>query len=361
MCEIVPAPPERRVHAARVWGNQRLRAATGSKILFLLPRVSQKAFDPVSFYDQVVSGQIQPEILERALTDPSVIQAFFDNGRALPGTGSTATVTPPEIAMRMTQDPRAALARTNAARAVAGMDRTQLEKAIKDLFAKLNQEGVALEARPGSKLAEGLANGDLSQLSPDELMAVLIALALYGQNRKNAGQVAGQANNPLAPSGSWGANGNRWGGGTSTTGANGNAAAPTGPAPSGPAPGGTVSGQHLAQCAANVAGRMGSTGYCYRGVKAAVREATGVQLTGGSAYQAADQLASSGRFSEVSVSPSELRNLPPGAVVVWGQTDASPHGHISVSLGDGREASDHVQTQMTSLRGAQNYRVFVPA
>jgi hypothetical protein len=85
-----------------------------------------------------------------------------------------------------------------------------------------------------------------------------------------------------------------------------------------------------------------------------------VQLTGGSAYQAADQLARSDRFREVSVSPDQLRSLPPGAVVVWGRTDRSPHGHISVALGNGQEASDHIQTQMTSLRGAQNYRVFVP-
>jgi hypothetical protein len=326
-----------------------------------VPRVPSSSLDAALVYEQIVSGQIAPEILERALTDPSVIEAFFQNGRVLPGTGGAATQTPPEIAIQMNQDPRATLARTNAARAVAGMDRTQLETAIKALFAKLNAEGLALEARPGSKLAEALATGDLSQLSPDELMAVLIALALYGQNRKNPGQVARQANVSLAPSGTWGPTGNKWGGGTATTGANGNAAVPTGPAPSGPAPGGTASGQRLAQSAANVAGRMGSTGYCYRGVKAAVRDATGVELSGGSAYQAADQLATSGRFSEVSVSPGELRDLPPGAVVVWGQTGASPHGHISVALGDGREASDHVQTQMTSLRGAQNYRVFVPA
>ncbi|MCA9552485.1 MAG: single-stranded DNA-binding protein [Myxococcales bacterium] len=47
-------------------------------------------------------------------------------------------------------------------------------------------------------------------------------------------------------------------------------------------------------------------------------------------------------------------------IVVWGKTAASPHGHISVALGDGREASDHIQSQITSLRGATNYRVFIP-
>jgi hypothetical protein len=125
-------------------------------------------------------------------------------------------------------------------------------------------------------------------------------------------------------------------------------------------PGGTASGQNLAQAAERTANTMGSTGLCYRGVKRSVAQATGVQLTGTSAYQAAGQLANSGRFREVNVGQNQLRNLPPGAVVVWGRTPQSRHGHISVALGGGREASDHVQRQITSLRGASNYRVFVP-
>ena len=56
----------------------------------------------------------------------------------------------------------------------------------------------------------------------------------------------------------------------------------------------------------------------------------------------------------------ELGDLPPGAVVVWGRTAASPDGHISVALGDGREASDHIDQQRTHLRGYTNYRVFFP-
>ena len=131
-------------------------------------------------------------------------------------------------------------------------------------------------------------------------------------------------------------------------------------APNSSAPGSTQSGQKLARSAARVARRMNRTGLCYRGVKAAVRNATGVQLTGGSAYQAANQLARSDKFKEVKVSQANLKKLPPGAVVVWGKTKRSPHGHISVALGDGREASDHIQRQITSLRGARNYRVFVP-
>jgi len=80
-----------------------------------------------------------------------------------------------------------------------------------------------------------MATGDLSQLDDSELVEVLIALAMYAQKRDNPGSVARGAGNPLAPRGSWGANGNTYGGGTSRTGANGNADAPMGPAPSGPA------------------------------------------------------------------------------------------------------------------------------
>jgi hypothetical protein len=326
-------------------------------------------FDPTRFYASVAAGEIdlrafEQDLLNRFALDQFAYAEFSPGDRTLPGPGGVATRSP-EIAYLASQDPRSVLARTQAAREVAavagGVDRGQLEAAIKELYQQLHAEGLPLEARPGSKLAEGLANGDLSQLSNAELIAVLISLAMYAQNKNNPGAVARNPNVPIAPRGTWGPNGNSHGGGTRRSGANGDADPARGPAPSGPAPNGTATGDRLAASANRVANRMGSVGYCYRGVKAAIRDATGVQLQGGSAYQAANQLSSSGRFREVSVSPSELRRLPPGAVVVWGQTDRSPHGHISVALGDGREASDHVQTQMTSLRGAQNYRVFLPA
>lgn len=246
---------------------------------------------------------------------------------------------------------------------IQGASRDELEQAIKDLFQELNAEGFPLEARPGSALAEAFATGDFSQVPPEDLAALLVALALYGQNRNNPGQVAQRPNMPLAPRGSWGGanGGNTYGGGTQHTGANAPAAAATGPAPTGTAPSsaGPLAGR-IGDAAESVAHEMGSTGWCYRGVaNALARE--GITVSGGSAYMAADQLAAMpDKFQEVSVSPDELRNLPRGAVVVWGQTGASPHGHISVALGDGREASDHVQSQITSLRGASNYRVFIP-
>jgi hypothetical protein len=319
------------------------------------------------FYALAYSGQLDVTEIERVIADQiSEGNKYAGNdGRLFPPSITGAPMRPADIAYLSSQDPRAVMAQTNAARDVAAassnLDRTQLETAVKELFAQLHKDGLPLEARPGSKLAEALANGDFSQLTNAEMVAVLIALAMYSQNRNNPGAVARNPHAPLAPRGTWTANGNSSGGGTQKRGANADADRARGPAPNGPAPNGTGSGDQLAACAAGVASDMGSVGRCYRGVKAAVREATGVQLSGGSAYQAAEQLSSSGRFREVSVSPSELRNLPPGAVVVWGSTDRSPHGHVSVALGDGREASDHVQSQITSLRGASNYRVFMPA
>lgn len=238
--------------------------------------------------------------------------------------------------------------------------RSELEKAIKDRFQQLNQSGLQLEARPGSKAAEALANGDLSGLSGEDLMQLLVSLAQYAQNRRNPQQVAQQPSAPLAPTGSWGSSGNSAGGGTSYTGANANAATPRGPAPAaGPIPPGSPGGVHLAETARDVAAAQNSTGWCFKYAAQSIAEATGVQLHGASAYMAADQLAASDKFKEITVSPDQLKDLPPGAVVVWGQTDVSPHGHISVALGNGQEASDHIQDQMTSLRGHQNYRVFI--
>jgi hypothetical protein len=99
-------------------------------------------------------------------------------------------------------------------------------------------------------------------------------------------------------------------------------------------------------------------GYCYRGVKHHLRQ-IGVNLTGGSAYQAADQLASSGRFREVQVSRGQLRSLPAGAVVVWNRGNGRRHGHISIATGDGREASDRIRRQITNY--PNSYRVFLPS
>jgi hypothetical protein len=202
-------------------------------------------------------------------------------------------------------------------------------------------------------LMRGMPNEDLltllALLNPDIQKSLAEAM---GQTAFREGGAApnvpvGTSNNFSAP--------------RSSGGATGGPSGATGAAPSGPAPGGTPAGQNLARVAEQTANSLGSVGWCYKGVSQAVAKAMpGVNLSGASAYMAADQLAASSKFKEVKVSPEELKKLPPGAIVVWGKTGASPHGHISVALGDGREASDHIQQQMTSLRGATNFRVFMP-
>ena len=106
------------------------------------------------------------------------------------------------------------------------------------------------------------------------------------------------------------------------------------------------------------------SGYCYRGVKNHMRS-IGVNLTGGSAYQAAGQLANNPRFREIRVSRDQLRQLPAGAVVVWDRDPnnrssggGKQHGHISISDGRGNEIADRPRRQMTNY--GPRFRVFIP-
>ena len=123
----------------------------------------------------------------------------------------------------------------------------------------------------------------------------------------------------------------------------------------------SAAGNSLASRARNIATSRNTTGRCYSGVADAVDAEVGRFLHGASAYMAADQLATHPSFQEIDTSASNLRDLPAGAVVVWGRTGVSPHGHISIALGDGREASDHIDVQRTQLRGHTNVRVFMPS
>ena len=108
----------------------------------------------------------------------------------------------------------------------------------------------------------------------------------------------------------------------------------------------------------------GPGGYCFKWVRQALERAGVKGVGGASAYMAADQLAKNPKFREVRVAPSDLPKLPAGAVVVWdrGGSGASSagkrHGHISISLGDGREVSDKVRKQITGM--GSKVRVFLP-
>lgn len=76
-----------------------------------------------------------------------------------------------------------------------------------------------------------------------------------------------------------------------------------------------------------------------------------------SAYMALDNFRNNKRFQEVKVSKDKLSSLPPGAVVIWDKGPGLPHGHISVALGGGREASSTVRNQ---LKLSTNFHVFLP-
>lgn len=234
------------------------------------------------------------------------------------------------------------------------MPQPGLELGLKGAMQQYNQMGAV-------GAAQGCAPGMDAMMQDMQLLVCLMAFALlmHQMQQMSGGQMGGCRPLPGGMPGQWGSQQRVPGGWDGKPGWGQNV--PPWTPPAGPMPGGTAMGQRLAGAAENVAMRRGTVGWCFAGAKESIRAATGLQLHGGSAYMAADQLAGSGRFREISVSPGQLRELPAGAVVVWGRTGVSPHGHISVALGDGREASDHVQRQMTSLRGHTNYRVFIPA
>lgn len=133
---------------------------------------------------------------------------------------------------------------------------------------------------------------------------------------------------------------------------------------------GTAFGNQVAAAAERSARQLNSVGRCALGVNNAL---TSLGIQGrGHAYQKAEQLERNPRFREVNIPAGDLSRLPAGAVVVWGRSGAKPYGHVSVALGDGREASDHIQRQITGGRygtdfgngpdpQGRQFRVFLPA
>ena len=117
----------------------------------------------------------------------------------------------------------------------------------------------------------------------------------------------------------------------------------------------------LVTSAKSVAADMNTVGRCYAGVSKAVRAVDPtINLTGESAYMAADQLANSKRFQEVSVDAKSVKNLPAGSIYVLGKSDKHKHGHIAVLGGDGTEYSDHSQKIIKNMSEYGGVRAFVP-
>jgi len=119
----------------------------------------------------------------------------------------------------------------------------------------------------------------------------------------------------------------------------------------------SIKGNRIADEAYYEARSRNTVGWCYNAVADAVERITGPFLWGSHAYQSASQFASSTHFYESF--NNNLRALPAGAIVVWGK-GSSRSGHISVALGDGREASDHIASQMTYHYGGAPARIFLP-
>ncbi len=110
----------------------------------------------------------------------------------------------------------------------------------------------------------------------------------------------------------------------------------------------------IASAAEKNANNVGTVGWCYKEV-ANTLDRFGVHLYGESAYMAAPQLAKNDHFKEVSAN-GELKR---GTVLVFGPSQDHPHGHITVYLGNGREASDHVQG-LVNFKAYGGVRAFQP-
>lgn len=119
-------------------------------------------------------------------------------------------------------------------------------------------------------------------------------------------------------------------------------------------------GNTFANIAHKNARSIGTTGWCLRGVQKALERAglhRGGSM-GASAYQAVGNLSNNKNFKQVQVTRNDLKDLPAGCIIVWAKTSKNPHGHIAVTLGNGKEASDHVQSLITNRNAS--FSVYAP-
>ena len=121
----------------------------------------------------------------------------------------------------------------------------------------------------------------------------------------------------------------------------------------------TENGNKLAQIANQTAKQMGSSGWCLKGVNNSLEKMYGFRLSYNSAYMAIPALDKmTDKFTKVNATKADLDKLPAGAVVVWEADGDNPHGHISISLGNGYEASDHVAKQYKNI--SEKFHVYIP-
>lgn len=116
----------------------------------------------------------------------------------------------------------------------------------------------------------------------------------------------------------------------------------------------------LACIADKNANRINTSGWCYRAVKDTLAKSNlnNGEITGGSAKDASRVLSNHKNFKEVKVSRKDLKSLPAGCIIVWQESPGHPHGHIAITLGKGKEASDKVRKVI--VRNDAEYSVYVP-
>ena len=98
---------------------------------------------------------------------------------------------------------------------------------------------------------------------------------------------------------------------------------------------------------------------CAKYVNNAIERA-GISVVRGDAYQMAENLRNNKNFKEVKVTQEEFKHLPPGCVIVYPRGSAgysAQYGHIEITLGNGRSASDFVNN---NTKYSPDVRVFVP-
>jgi len=127
-----------------------------------------------------------------------------------------------------------------------------------------------------------------------------------------------------------------------------------------------VFGGKFAQTAKQVAASMNTVNKCAYGFETSFEKMTGIAMRG-HAYELKNQMDRNRLYKKVQVTDEQMKNLPPGFVVIHDKNEAykgkglgGKYGHVSVSLGNGMEASDHIQKQMVRhYAGGQRY-VYMP-
>jgi peptidoglycan hydrolase-like protein with peptidoglycan-binding domain len=137
-----------------------------------------------------------------------------------------------------------------------------------------------------------------------------------------------------------------------------------------------------AEAKANVAAKTAAgekiDGYCAKHVNLALQHA-GFAPGGGDAHTYGEQLRQRADVTEiVGLTRAELEELPPGAIIVYGKSEAHEHGHVTVvsnetsATGERLESSDHQQdldrvafsrtygNSFGNDPGGPRFRVFIP-